>query len=260
MQTEHFYFGTYSKIEKNTMKLRSVSALLALLGQAGAFTTSPRPSFSSSLRMANVLEGKEIAGDFLPINNMLLVKKAEIVDQTEGGIFLTGKGKIKKSEGDVTACGDGKINSETGFKSPMPVAVGESVCFGKFDGEEVKYNDVIHTLIRDDDVLVKFSSSDAKTLENAEVVWDNVLVRVQEEKMEATGGLLIAATTKKATISSVGEVLKVGPGRLAFNGVLMEMDVQVGDYVKFRDYAAQDVEIEGEKYAVLKMSDLLAKF
>lgn len=79
------------KIIKNIMKLQSVSALLALLGQAGAFTTSSRPSFSSSLRVANVLEGKEIGGDFTPINNMLLVKKAEIVDQTEGGIFLTGK-------------------------------------------------------------------------------------------------------------------------------------------------------------------------
>ena len=39
----------------------------------------------------NVLEGKEISNDFTPINNMLLVKKGEIIDQTSGGIFLTGK-------------------------------------------------------------------------------------------------------------------------------------------------------------------------
>ena len=39
----------------------------------------------------SVLDGKELSGDFNPMNNMMLVKKSEIVDQTEGGIFLTGK-------------------------------------------------------------------------------------------------------------------------------------------------------------------------
>ena len=41
---------------------------------------------------------------------------------------------------------------------------------------------------------------------------------------------LIAATVKKASMSSIGEVLKVGPGRFAFNGELMEMDVAPGDF------------------------------
>lgn len=39
----------------------------------------------------NVLEGKEIENDFTPVNNMILLKKGDIVDQTQGGIFLTGK-------------------------------------------------------------------------------------------------------------------------------------------------------------------------
>jgi hypothetical protein len=41
--------------------------------------------------MANVLEGKEIEKDFTPIQNMLLVKTVAVLDQTEGGLFLTGK-------------------------------------------------------------------------------------------------------------------------------------------------------------------------
>ncbi len=168
--------------------------------------------------------------------------------------------KIVKSEGEVTACGDGRVNSETGFKSPMPVSVGESVSFGKFTGEEVTYNGATHTLIRDDDILVKFPAGSEKSLDNAEVIWDNVLVKVVKQEIEESGGILIAATTKKATVSSIGEVVKVGPGRLAFNGELMEMDVSPGDMVKFRDYAAQEVEIGGEDFAVLRMNDLLAKF
>ena len=39
----------------------------------------------------NVLEGKEIQNDFTPVNNMLMVKKGEVIDKTDGGIFLTGK-------------------------------------------------------------------------------------------------------------------------------------------------------------------------
>jgi len=71
---------------------------------------------------------------------------------------------------------------------------------------------------------------------------------------------LIAATSKKLTTSSIGEVLSVGPGKYAFNGELMEMDIQVGDMVKFRDFATQEVDISGEECAVLKMTDLIAKF
>jgi len=99
-------------------------------------------------------------------------------------------------------------------------------------------------------------------LENAEVIWDSVLVKVAEANTaeSSDGSILIAATVKKASVSSIGEVLKVGPGRFAFNGELMEMDVAPGDFVKFCDYAAQSVDIGGEEYAVVWMNDLLAKF
>jgi chaperonin GroES len=158
------------------------------------------------------------------------------------------------------AVGEGRINTETGFVSPMPVGVGDGVCFGKFTGEEVTYNGANHHLIRDDDILVKFPAGTERTLENAEVIWDSVLVKVEKKKVEESGGILIAKTVKKAFKSSVGEVLKVGPGRYAFNGVLMENDVSPGDMVKFRDFAAQEVEIDGMEYSVVKMIDLLAKF
>lgn len=142
----------------------------------------------------------------------------------------------------------------------MPVAVGDSVIFGKFGGEQVKYNGATHTLIRDDDILVKFPAGAEKTIENAEVIADSVLVKIQKKEIQESGGILIAATTKKLSVSSVGEVLKVGPGRYAFNGALMENDVVIGDMVKFRDFAAQEVEIGEEDYAVVKFVDLLVKF
>lgn len=142
----------------------------------------------------------------------------------------------------------------------MPVSVGDIVSYGKFTGEVITYNGSKHTLIRDDDILVSFPAGSEKTVENAQVIWDNVLVKIEKKEIESSGSILIAATTKKATISSIGEVIKVGPGRYAMNGELMENDVVAGDWVKFRDFAAQDVEINDEEYAVVSMTDLLAKF
>jgi chaperonin GroES len=143
----------------------------------------------------------------------------------------------------------------------MPVEVGESVIFGKFDGESITYNGETHTVIRDDDILVKFAKDSGVTLKSAEATFDNVLIKVEKvEVADTASGILISATVKKASVSSVGEVLKVGPGRHAFNGEVMGMDVVPGDMVKFRDFAAQEINLNGEDYAIVKMSDLLAKF
>jgi hypothetical protein len=78
------------------MKLLGISSII-LAGSAPlvqGFMTPPTTTVTATtttLQVANVLEGTEIEKDFTPINNMLLVKKGEVIDQTEGGIFLTGK-------------------------------------------------------------------------------------------------------------------------------------------------------------------------
>jgi hypothetical protein len=72
------------------MKVLATSTLLAIIGQASAFAPSS-PAVRGTSLTANVLEGTEIEKDLTPINNMLLVRKGDIIDKTEGGLFLTGK-------------------------------------------------------------------------------------------------------------------------------------------------------------------------
>jgi len=233
-------------------------------------TASKRFARSSLHRMqmsTNTLDGKELSGDFAPLNNNLLVKKSEIIDQTEGGVFLTGKAMIEKSEGVVISTGPGRVNQETGFQYPMPVSPGDVVTFGKFTGEDVVLNDCKHSLISDFDVMIHFiadedGNTNSDSLEDAQVLWDTVLVKVNKIKQEkSTGGLLIASTSQsKRKKSSVGTVVKVGPGQYANNGVLMEMDVQPDDMVKYKDFSAQEVQIGDEDFAVVKIRDILAKF
>lgn len=229
-----------------------------------AFRTaaSQKPAFSRllSTQRKATLEGRTIKGDLKPINNFLLVKVAEAQEKTEGGILLSGKAKIKKTEGRVISVGPGKTHQESGIVFDMPVSPGEGVVYGKYDGTEVDYNGECHTLIRDDDILVKYSG-DKLTLESVNVVRDAVLVKVNAKEEESTsGGILIAKSSSKDSKPSTGEVVKVGPGKMASNGTLMAMDVAVGDMIKFRDFAGNEVTIEGEDYTVVRMADILAKF
>lgn len=205
------------------------------------------------------VDGRTVDGEVKPANNFILVKKAGAIEQTQGGILLTGKAKVVKTQGTVVSVGPGKTHPETGAVFDMPVAAGEGVVYGKYDGTEIDIDGAKHTLIRDDDVLVKFTG-DELTLDSAEVVRDAVLVYVETKESSTEGGILIAKSSKSESKPSTGKVVKVGPGRFATNGAKMEMEVKPGDFVKFRDFAGNEVEIEGEEYSVVRMADILAKF
>lgn len=226
---------------------------------ATSTTLSSSTSKTTTRLLATKVDGRTVEGTVQPTNNFILVKIAEAVEQTQGGILLTGKAKVAKTEGQVVSVGPGKTHPETGAVFDMPVQAGESVVYGKYDGTEVNIDGARHTLIRDDDVLVKFTG-DQLTLETADVVRDAVLVYVETKETATEGGILIAQTSKTERKPSTGKVVKVGPGRFATNGERMEMEVAEGDFVKFRDFAGNEVEIEGEEYSVVRMSDILAKF
>jgi co-chaperonin GroES (HSP10) len=57
-----------------------------------------------------------------------------------------------------------------------------------------------------------------------------------------------------------GEVVKVGPGRIASTGATAEIMLKPGDNVKFRDYAGTEVRIGGDYFMVMYATDVLAKW
>ena len=251
---QHHLFSISTKI----MIFRTVVASWCSLSFASAFTPNnfiDRPATQLNVKV----DGRTVGGDLVPANNFILVKVADAEEETSGGILLTGKAKVTKTQGTVVSVGPGKTHPETGAVFDMPVAPGEGVMYGQFDGTEIDLDGAKHTLIRDDDILVKYTGDDL-TLENASVVRDAVLVYVETKDVSTDGGILIAKTSKTDRKPSTGKVVKVGPGRFATNGDIMEMQVSEGDFVKFRDFAGNDVTIEDEEYSVVRMSDILAKF
>jgi len=241
------FIGSFSCL---AVLLQPVQSFAPLIGTTARERTSLQ---------ATKLDGRTIQGEIAPLNNFLLVKIADVQDQTEGGIILTGKAKQKKTEGRVVQVGPGRTHQDTGLVFDMPVAAGEGVVYGKYDGTEIDIDGSKHILIRDDDILVKFTGDDL-TIDSVDVTADNVLVYVEKKEDATEGGILIAASSKTQNRPSTGKVVKVVPGRMAANGELMPMEVEEGDMVKFRDFAGNEVQIAGEEYSVVRMKDILAKF
>ncbi len=54
--------------------------------------------------------------------------------------------------------------------------------------------------------------------------------------------------------------MKTGTGRVAADGASVPVPVEVGESVKFKDYAGADIRLDGEDYIVVRVPDCLAKW
>ena len=124
---------------------------------------------------------------------------------------------------------------------------------------QVDYDGADHTLIRDEDVLLVYNGDEMK-LENCEPSGDRILVKVEKDTAATASGIVVAPTSGAASRASEGQVMAVGKGRISSAGEPVPMDVSVGEYVKFRDYAGSEVRVGGVDYIVVKATDCLAKW
>ena len=70
----------------------------------------------------------------------------------------------------------------------------------------------------------------------------------------------LAAGVSEQTRTTSGVVVKTGTGRIAADGASVPVPVQVGESVKFKDYAGADIRLDGEDYIVVRVPDCLAKW
>ncbi len=85
---------------------------------------------------------------------------------------------------------------------------------------------------------------------------DRVLVKRLESEEKTASGLYIPDTAKEKP--SKGEVIAVGPGKVADNGQRAPLEVKAGDSVLFNKYAGTEVKIDGNEYLVMREDDILA--
>ncbi|MBU1486740.1 co-chaperone GroES [bacterium] len=87
-----------------------------------------------------------------PLGDRVLVKRVEEAAKTNSGIIIPDTAKEKPQEGKVIAVGPGKTNDK-GEKTPMEVAAGDKILFGKYSGTEVKLEGEEYLIMHQDDIL-----------------------------------------------------------------------------------------------------------
>ena len=84
---------------------------------------------------------------------------------------------------------------------------------------------------------------------------DKVVVKRLEAETTTKGGIVLPDTAKEKP--QEGEVVAVGPGRMADDGKRLAMEVKKGDRVLIGKYSGTDVKIDGVEYTILREDDVL---
>ena len=81
-----------------------------------------------------------------------------------------------------------------------------------------------------------------------------VLKKIIAEETTKSGIVLPGSEKEKPQMA---EVIAVGPGGIV-DGKTVTMEVQPGDQVVYAKYAGTEIEVEDEKYMIIKQDDILA--
>jgi len=84
---------------------------------------------------------------------------------------------------------------------------------------------------------------------------DRIVIKQLDAEEKTTGGIILPDTAKEKP--QIGKVVATGPGKLLDNGNLSKMSVKKNDKVIYAKYMGNEVEIDGEKYVILRESDVL---
>ncbi|MGE5721042.1 MAG: co-chaperone GroES [Sphingomonadales bacterium] len=89
---------------------------------------------------------------FRPLHDRILVRRVEAQAKTAGGIIIPDSAQEKPQEGEVVATGNG-ARADDGTVTPLTVAVGDRILFGKWSGSEVRLDGEDLLIMKEEDVL-----------------------------------------------------------------------------------------------------------
>jgi chaperonin GroES len=84
---------------------------------------------------------------------------------------------------------------------------------------------------------------------------DRVVIKQSQAQEKTIGGIILPDTAKEKP--QTGKVIAAGPGKLLDDGKRSKMTIKVNDEVIYAKYMGNDVEIDNEKYVILRESDVL---
>ena len=84
---------------------------------------------------------------------------------------------------------------------------------------------------------------------------DRVIVKQSEAENKTPSGIVLPDTAKEKPTK--GKVVAVGPGKLDDKGKRMEIGLRNGDVIYYGKYSGTEVEVNNEKYVILRETDIL---
>ena len=89
---------------------------------------------------------------FRPLHDRVVVKRIDAESKTKGGIIIPDTAQEKPSQGEIVAVGPGG-RDESGKLTPIDLAVGDRVLFGKWSGTEVKIDGDELLIMKESDIM-----------------------------------------------------------------------------------------------------------
>jgi chaperonin GroES len=85
---------------------------------------------------------------------------------------------------------------------------------------------------------------------------DRIVATPTSPEEVTKGGIVLPDSAK--TRPQEGEVIAVGPGKTTEKGILVPVEVNVGDKVIYSKYGGTEIKIGGSEYVILRQDDILA--
>ncbi len=87
-----------------------------------------------------------------PLQDRVLIKRIDELEQVRGGIIIPDTAKEKPQEAEVVAVGPGKVNDD-GKRVAPDIKVGDKVLVGKYSGSDIKIDGEDFVIVREDEIL-----------------------------------------------------------------------------------------------------------
>lgn len=84
---------------------------------------------------------------------------------------------------------------------------------------------------------------------------DRIVIKQSEAEEKTAGGIILPDTAKEKP--QIGKVIEIGPGKLLDDGKRGKMSLKKNEEVIYPKYMGTDIEVDGEKYIIIRESDVL---
>ncbi len=91
---------------------------------------------------------------------------------------------------------------------------------------------------------------------NLKPLQDRVVVKPAEAEEVSKGGIILPDTAQEKP--QQGEVMAVGPGKVADSGELIKPQVKKGDKILYGKYSGTEITVDDEEYLIVRESDIFA--